>query len=89
MTERKLNLTPAALLDVSVPQGTGSTLRILFDEYLAMDGAFQNYDNPEPEMEAIAKKLINAVLKDVVQASDGFGGDATDFGEWIRQQIKE
>ena len=89
MTKHKLNLTPAALLDVSVPQGTGSTLRILFDEYLAMDGAFKNYDNPEPEMEAIAQKLINAVLKDVVQASDGFGGDATDFGAWIRQQIKE
>jgi hypothetical protein len=53
------------------------------------DGGFNSYDNAEPEMEDLAQKLINAVLKDVVRASDGFDGDATEFGAWIQQQIKE
>ena len=89
MTELKLNLTPKALIDCPVREGMVATLRGIFDEYVVNDGGFNSYDNAEPEMEAIAQKLINAVLKDVVQASDGFGGNATDFSEWVRQQIKE
>jgi hypothetical protein len=89
MTERKLNLTPAALLDLPVREGMVATLRGIFNEYVVYDGGFNSYDNPEPEMEDLAQKLINAVLKDMVQAADGFGGDATDFSAWIQQQIKE
>lgn len=91
----KLNLTPVALLDL--PLHGNSTLRdvIASHAYEGQFGVNVDYMGMEDSernafQEAIAKKLINTVLRDVVQAATScFGGDACDFGEWVNDQIKE
>lgn len=88
MTNPELKLTPDALLDTPVRDGYVSTLRLIFDEYVVRDGGLDQ-DNPDAEMNAIAQQLIKAVLRDVAQAADGFGGDACDFGEWINDQLEK
>ena len=83
-----LKMTPAALLDATIKEGPYiKSLRDMFNEYVVHDGGLG--DDTDTEMSLIAKNIINAVLKDVAQAADGFGGDATDFSAWIAAQIKE
>lgn len=82
----KLKLTADALLDLPVRGGHVKSLRDIFVEYVEPDGGFG--DDPDAEMRAIAQNLINAVLRDVIDLSDGFGGDATDFSQYLDDQLK-
>lgn len=81
-------ITAAELLGVVI-DGRNTTLRDLIS-LADGEGQLSTQDTGADESDyiRIANKLLVAVLNNIQECADPFGGDACDFGEWVGTHIK-